>query len=154
MHKHIACMHTRLRAWVVLCTQIGLVCSPDSIDTFIFLIQPNLAEIWAQARKHIACMHASKHIVCMLTSLPAWGVLCTQIGLVCYPYSIDTFIFQIQPNLAEIWAKACKHIAWMHTSLHARDEVCAQSSGMFSWFHRYFDLSDSTQFVWDMGLCT
>ena len=59
MHKHIACMHTRLRAWVVLCTQIGLVCSPDSIDTFIFLIQPNLAEIWDQACKHIACMHAS-----------------------------------------------------------------------------------------------
>ena len=31
-------MHARLCARVTLCTQIGPVCSPNSIDTFIFLV--------------------------------------------------------------------------------------------------------------------
>ena len=31
--------------------------------------------------------------------------------------------------------------------------MCSERSGMFSWFHRYLDLSDPTQFGWDMGLC-
>ena len=31
--------------------------------------------------------------------------------------------------------------------------MCSDMSGMLSWFHRYFDLSDSTQFCWVMGLC-
>ena len=93
MHKHIACMHTRLRAWVVLCTQIGLVCSPDSIDTPILLIQPYLDEIWAQACKHIACMQAS---------LCAFVKFCAQRGPACSPDSIDTLISLIRPNLAEM----------------------------------------------------
>ena len=88
-----ACMHASLRAWVLLCTHIGLVCYPYSIYTFIFLIQRNLAEKWAQACKHIACLHAS---------LRAWVKLCAQRGLVCSPDFIDTFIFLIQPNFAEI----------------------------------------------------
>ena len=32
--------------------------------------------------------------------------------------------------------------------------MCSERSGMLSWFHRYFDLSDPIQFGWDMGLYT
>ena len=45
-------------------------------------------------------------------------------------------------------------------SVHARklefssQIICSERSGMFSWFHRYFDLSDLTHFGWDMSLCT
>ena len=81
--KHIAFLHTSLHAWVALCTQISLVCSPDSIDTFIFLFQPNLDEIWAQACKHIGCIHAS---------LCAQMKLCAQRGQACSPDAIDTLI--------------------------------------------------------------
>ena len=77
------CMHASLCARVTLCTQIGPVCSPDSIDTLIFLIQPNLSEIWVKARKHIVCMHIS---------LRAWVKLGFQIGLACSPESIDILI--------------------------------------------------------------
>ena len=66
-------MHADLWARAESYVQKCLVCSPDSIDTLIFLIQLNLAEIWSHAPKHKVCMHASLH---------AWVVLCTQIGLV------------------------------------------------------------------------
>ena len=79
-------VHASFHAWVVLYTKIGLVCSPDSIDTFLFLIQHNLADIWAKACKHIACMHAS---------LRARDKLCVQRGQPCSPDSIDTLISQI-----------------------------------------------------------
>ena len=32
--------------------------------------------------------------------------------------------------------------------------MCLERLGLYSWFHRYFDLSDLTKFGWDMGLCT
>ena len=91
--KFIACLHASLSAWVKLCAQTGLACSPDSIDTLISLIPPSLAEIWSQAFKNKACMHASLH---------AWVVLCAQTGLACSLDSIDTLIFLIKPNMAEI----------------------------------------------------
>ena len=40
--------------------------------------------------------------------------------------SIDTLISLIQPNLAKIWASACKHMACMHTSLRTWVKLCAQ----------------------------
>ena len=117
----LACMHAMclctqayrgmpasLRARVDLYAQKDTACYPDSIYNLISLIHSNLAEIWANAHKHITWMH---------TSLHALVVLCTQIGVVCSPDSIDTFIFLIQPNLAEIWAQAPKHIACMHAIL-------------------------------------
>ena len=96
-HKNITCMHASLCAYVTLCTQIGPVCSPDSIDTLISLIQLNLTEIWACACKHVGCMHAG---------LWPGGEVCTQRGLAWSPYSIDTFIFLINSNLAEICMQA------------------------------------------------
>ena len=63
-------MHATLHAWVI-CAQTGPECSPDSIDTLMFLIRPNLAEIWACAHERIVCMH---------TSLSAQGDLCAQKG--------------------------------------------------------------------------
>ena len=51
----LACM---LRLYYVL---TGPACSHHSVDTLTFLIQPNLAEIWAYACKHIGCMHGSFH---------------------------------------------------------------------------------------------
>merc|ERR1711954_13923 len=110
-------MHASFHVGGEVCAQKGYICSPDSIDTSIFLIHSNLAEIWAQACKHIACMH---------DSLPSWIVLCTQRGLVCSPNSIDTFIFLIQHNLAEIWAQACKQIVCMHASLSSPVKLFAQ----------------------------
>ena len=107
-------MHASLPAWVVLCTQICLVCSPNSIDTFIFLIQPDLAEIWAQACKQIACMHAA---------LPAPVKLCAQRGLAYSPHSIDTLISLIWPHLAEIWAFPHKHVTCMLRSNYVLREV-------------------------------
>ena len=92
-HAQIVCMHAHLCAWAELCVQKCPVCSPDSIDTLIFLIQPNLFEIWSNTRKHIVCIHASLH---------ALVLLCAQRGLACSPDAIDTLIFLIQPNLAEI----------------------------------------------------
>ena len=109
-------MHTSLHALVVWCTQRGLVCSLNSIDTFISLICPYLADIWACAHKHKACMHAS---------LCAGVKLCAHTGLSC-SHSIDTFISLIQSNLADIWACAHKHIGCMHASLHARVDLRAQ----------------------------
>ena len=88
-------MHASLNACIVLYTQIGVVYFPDSIETFIYLIQPNLAEIWAKACKHIACMHAS---------LLAQVKLCAQRGVAFSSDSIYTLMSLIQPNLAEIWA--------------------------------------------------
>ena len=88
-------MHASLHSQGKLCAQTGRACSPDSIDAFISLIQPNLAEIWACAHKHIACMHASLH---------AQVKLCDQTGLACSPDSIDTLISLIRTNLAEIWS--------------------------------------------------
>ena len=76
-------MHASLCAWGDLYAPKGLACYPDSIDTLIFLIQPNLAVIWAQARKHIVCMH---------TSLCAWVKFCAQRGPAYSPESIDTLI--------------------------------------------------------------
>ena len=107
----------RLACLIKLCAQRGLACSPYSIDTLISLIQPNLAEIWACACKHIGCMH---------TSLRALVDLCAQKDPACYPDSIDTLISLIQSNLADIWACACKHIVCMHTSLGAQVKLCAQ----------------------------
>ena len=49
---------------------------------------------------HIMChvCHVSCHPMC------AWGELCAQKGLTCYPDSIDTLISLMKPDLAEIWA--------------------------------------------------
>ena len=44
-------VHTSLFPWVALYAQRGQVCSPDSMDSLISLIWPNLAEIWACAFK-------------------------------------------------------------------------------------------------------
>ena len=98
-------MNARLCAWVTLWAHTGPVCSPDSIDTLISLILPNLADIWACAHKHIGCMHAT---------LRARGEVCAQKGWACFPDSLDTLISLIHSNLAEIWAHACKHISLRH----------------------------------------
>ena len=90
-------MHASLHARVDLCAQKDLACYPDSIDTLIFLIRYNLAEILACAPEHIGCMH---------TSLSAWVDLCSQKDTACYLDSIDTLISLIRSNLAEIWACA------------------------------------------------
>ena len=76
-------MHASLCALVTLCAQTGLASSPESIDTFIYLIRPNLTKIWSPAYKNIAIMHASLH-----AQVELWA----QTGLACYPYSIDTLI--------------------------------------------------------------
>merc|ERR1711954_556700 len=94
----------RLGARVVLCAQKDLACYPDSIDTLISLIRSYLADIWACARKHIGCMHASLH---------ARVVLCAQKDLACYPDSIDILIYLIRSDLAEIWAFARKNTGCM-----------------------------------------
>ena len=44
-------VHTSLFAWVALYAQRGQACSPDSMDSLISLIWPNLAEILACAFK-------------------------------------------------------------------------------------------------------
>ena len=76
-------MHASLHARVIVYAQIGTVCSPDSIDTLIALILPNLAEMLACARKHIVCLHPSLH---------AQVKLCAQRGLACSPDSMDILI--------------------------------------------------------------
>ena len=115
-------------------------------NTFIFEIWQNLAEILVYGHKNIVCIHAS---------LCAWVTLCAQRSLVCSPDSIDTLISLIWLNLAEIWAYACKHIARMHASLQAWGKImCSERYSMFSWFHRYLDLSKLTKFGQDIGLCT
>ena len=81
--KQIVFMHADVWAWAELYVQKCLVCCPDSINTLIFLIQPNLAEIWDQACKHIACMHAS---------LLAQVKLCAQRGPAFSSDSIYTLI--------------------------------------------------------------
>ena len=58
MHAKTARMQASKGAWGDLCAHKGPACYPDSIDTLISLIQPNLADIWA-----CACMQA-----CMLWS--------------------------------------------------------------------------------------
>ena len=78
-----------------MCAQRVLALSPDSIDTLISLIRPNLTEILVCAHKHIGCMHAG---------LCAPGDLFAQKGPAYYPDSIDALISLIQPNSAEIWA--------------------------------------------------
>ena len=76
-------MPASLRAQVDLYAQKDPACYPDPIDTLISLILPNLAEIWACARKHIGCMNASLH---------AQGEICAQKGCSCSPDSIDILI--------------------------------------------------------------
>ena len=139
--------HTNLHAQFKLCAETVLACSPHSIDTLIFLIRDNLAEIWACAHKDIAWMHAILH---------ALFKLCTQTGLACSSNSIDTLIFLIRPSMTEIWAGAHKHVGCMHTSLRAQDKLCDQTgpASSHSWIHRYLDLSNQTQSGWNMGLCT
>ena len=68
----------------------------------------------------------------MHASLHAQGDLCAQKGPACYPDSKDTLISLIQPNLADIWAYACKHIAFMQASLHALVKFCAQRGTAYS----------------------
>ena len=75
----------------------------------------HLSEIWAQARKHLTCMH---------TSLCARVKFCAQRGPACSPDSIDILISLIWPKLAELWALAHKHIACMHASLPAWVNLC------------------------------
>merc|ERR1711954_146696 len=71
---------------------------------------------------HVTSVVMSCHFMC------AWGELGAQKGLACYPDSVDTLISLMQPNLAEIWACECKHIACMHVSLHDWVKFCAQRS--------------------------
>ena len=99
--------------------QVQQVLTPESIDTLIFLIRPNLAEIWACAHKDLGCMRASLH---------AQVKLCAQTGPACFPDSIDNLIFLIRHDLAEILACAHKHIACMHTSFHNQVKLCAQTN--------------------------
>ena len=100
-------------------------------------------EVWACALKQTACMHAS---LCTQVKL------CGQTGLPYSPHSIYTLISLIWPNLAEIWVCTRKHIACIHASVHAWVKLCSDRSSMFSWFHIYINISDPTQFGWDMGL--
>ena len=102
-------------------------------------------EVWACALKQTACMHAS---------LRTQVKLCAQIGLACSPHSIYTLISLTWPNLAEIWVCAHKHIACIPARVHAWVKLCSDRSSMFSWFHIYFDLSDTTWFGSYMGLRT
>ena len=90
----------------------------------------NLAEIWVHAHKNIVCIHAS---------LCAGDILCAKTGLACSPGSMDTLIFLIRPNLADIWAFA-------HKLSCLGQIMCADKLGMFFWFHGYFDLFDLAQF--------
>ena len=76
-------MYAILCAWGEMCNQKGLTHSPNSVDTLISLIGPNLDEILACACKHIGYMHAS---------LRARVVLCAQKDLACYPDLVDTLI--------------------------------------------------------------
>ena len=115
-HKHTVCMHSSLRAQVIICAQKGATWSPDSVDTLISLMWPNLV-------RNIACMHIS---------LRAWVKLGFQIGLACSPDSIDILISLIRPHLAEIWACARKHTVCMHSSLHAQVILCAQKGPAWS----------------------
>ena len=41
--RPLACMHTSLCAQVTLCAQTGLAFTPDSRDSLLSLIKPNLA---------------------------------------------------------------------------------------------------------------
>ena len=63
--KNIVCMQKTLCAWVI-CAQTTPACSPDSTDTIISQIQPNMAIIWAHVHKKIACLHASLCTLVML----------------------------------------------------------------------------------------
>ena len=104
---------------------------------------PIWLEVWACGLKQTAGMHAS---------LRTQVKLCAQTGLAYSPHTIDTLISLIWPNLAEIWVSAPKHISCTHASVHALVKLCSDWSSMFSWFHRYLDQSDRTQFGWYMGL--
>ena len=97
-------------AQVKSCTLIGPACFSDFIDTLISPISPHLAEIWACARKTIACMHASLGV--LVTS-------CDQRSPANFLDAIDTLIPLIRPNLPKIWACTCKKIACKHNSLCA-----------------------------------
>ena len=66
------------------------------------------------------------------TSLHAWDEVCAQKGQSFSPDSIDTLISQIRLNLAEIWARARKHIGCMHASLRAWVDLCAQKDWVCS----------------------
>ena len=118
-------MHASLHAQVDLCAQKDPVYYPDSIYTLISLIQSNLAEIWACARKHIGCMH---------TSLRAPVILCAQKGPAWSPDSIDTLI-------SLIWACACKNIVWMHLSLYDLVTQSAQIGLAYSTHSIYTQIS-------------
>ena len=78
----------------------------DSIDAFLSLIWPNLAEI----------------LVCACSCVK----LCTVKGLACFPVSIDTLIILFWPNLAEIMACACNDIGCIHANVCAQVTLCAQ----------------------------
>ena len=62
----------------------------------------------------------------MHTSLRASVKLCAQRVPAFSPDPIVTLISLIWPNLAEIYACACKHIGCMHAGLHAWVTLCAQ----------------------------
>ena len=62
----------------------------------------------------------------MHTSLRAPVKLCAQRGPACFSDSIYTLISLMKPNLADIWAYACKHIGCKHAGTCAPGEVCAQ----------------------------
>ena len=81
----------------------------------------------------------------MLAHYFASVMLCAQICPVCFPNSIDTLISLIQPNLAELWSRAYKHIQCMIAGLRAPSEVCVEILGLFSQFHSYLYLSNWTR---------
>ena len=146
MHASTVWMHTSLRAWVVLCTQIGLVWFPNFTHTFHYPIQPNFAEIWAQACKHIVCMH---------TGLQALFLFCVQ---TCLAYSPDSkkYLDLSDPTQFGWDMSLCTQAQSIHAHKFAclGQIMCSERSSIISWFHRYFDPSDLTQFGWDMGLST
>ena len=82
---------------------------------------------------HAMCLRAQAHIPAI------WG----QIGKM----EICTESETHAGDDYDVWAYAHK--------LACLDQIrFSDRSGMFSWFHRYLDLSDPTPFGWDMGLCT
>ena len=107
--KNIVCLQANLCALVQLCAQICPACSPDSIDTLISLIK---------------CTQVQSMHVCYLVCL---GQIMYSGRSTCSPGSIDTFISLIWPNLAKIWACACKNIACLHASLCALVKMCVQT---------------------------
>ena len=88
---------------------------------------------------------------------------------------LSSVYIELKPSQFQLWKRVLKHCVrhpyWISSSnlsileynihsvhsckLACSDQImCTERSGMFCWFHRYFDLSDLTQFGWYMGLCT